>query len=149
MVGGGSLAVTYDPTAGSAAVLDGDDQLLRYQLPLTVTDSRSNGAGWNITVTSTLFDNAGKTFAADAASIMSAKAACLSGGCTMPRNLIEYPVPMPASTPAPAPVEVFDADGATGMGVFAVVPTVAVSVPGNAYAGNYVSTVAVAVVSGP
>jgi hypothetical protein len=56
---------------------------------------------------------------------------------------------MPASKSAPAPIKVFDADGATGMGAFAVVPTVAVSVPGNAYAGDYLSTIAVAVVSGP
>jgi hypothetical protein len=81
---------------------------------------------------------------------MSTRVACLpGGGCTAPQNLIDYPVPMPASAPEPAPIEVFDADQASGMGVFSVTPMVAVSVPGNAYAGNYVSTLAVAIVSGP
>lgn len=151
MAGGGSLSLTYDPTAGSEALLGGQDQTLTYALPLTVVDSRSDGAGWNITVTSTSFDDgAGETFAPDAASIMSTRVSCLSdGGCTDPRNLIEYPVPMPASEQAPEPVKVFDADPDSGMGTFSVTPMVAVSVPGNAYAGNYVSTVAVAVISGP
>jgi hypothetical protein len=151
MVGGGSLSLTYDPTASSGAVLTGDDQTLTYALPLTVVDSRSNGAGWNITVTSTTFDDAaGQTFAPDAASILSTRVSCLSDdGCTEPRNLIEYPVPMPASQEEPTPIKVFDADADSGMGAFSVTPLVAIAVPGNAYAGDYVSTVAVAVISGP
>ena len=35
------------------------------------------------------------------------------------------------------------------MGEFSVTPLVAIAVPGNVYAGNYVSTVAVAIISGP
>jgi len=151
MVGGGSLSLTYNPTVGSGALLGGDDQTLTYALPLTVIDSRSDGAGWNITVTSTSFDDeAGNTFAPNAASIMSTRVSCLSeGGCTDPRNLVEYPIPMPASEQAPSAVKVFDADPDSGMGTFSVTPMVAVSVPGNAFSGDYVSTVAVAIVSGP
>jgi hypothetical protein len=151
MVGGGSLSLTYDPTANAGALLNGDDQTLTYALPLTVVDSRSNGAGWNITVTSTTFnDGASRTFSPDAASILSARVSCITdGGCTEPRNLIEYPVPMPASEQEPAPIKVFDADPESGMGAFSVTPTVAIAIPGNAYAGDYVSTVAVAIISGP
>ena len=99
MVGGGSLSLTYDPTASSGGSLSGEDQALGYSLPLTVVDSRSDGAGWNITVTATTFDDsAGKTLSPDAASILSTSDSCLSdSGCTAPRNLIEYPVLMPAS----------------------------------------------------
>jgi hypothetical protein len=35
------------------------------------------------------------------------------------------------------------------MGSFTVTPTVSVSIPGNAYAGTYQSTVTVAVAAGP
>jgi hypothetical protein len=35
------------------------------------------------------------------------------------------------------------------MGSFSVTPTVSVSIPGNAYAGSYASTVTVAIVAGP
>jgi hypothetical protein len=121
---------------------------MTYALPLVVIDSRSNGAGWNVTVTTTSFDDSAGTAFDPVSSIMSTRVACLlDGGCTAPRNLIGYPVPMPAS--APAPVKVFNADQATGMGVFSLTPTVAVSIPGNAYAGTYVSTLAVAIISGP
>jgi hypothetical protein len=151
MVGGGSLSLTYDPAASAAAQLDGNDRTMTYSLPLIVTDSRSTGAGWNLTVASTPFDASnGQAFDPDAASVTSTRVACLpGGGCTAPRNLVDYPVPMPATTAAVNPVKVFDADQASGMGVFSVMPTVSVSVPGNAYAGFYVSTVAVAIVSGP
>ena len=151
LTGGGSLSLAYDPNESSGGTLNGSNQTLSYALPLTVTDSRSNGAGWNITVTSTAFDaGGGRTLDSNAASISSAKVTCLNGnGCTNPNNLIEYPEPMPANQPAPAPIKVFDADRNSGMGMFLVTPTVSVSIPGNAYAGNYVSTVAVALVSGP
>jgi hypothetical protein len=150
LIGGGSLSLTYEPTAASGGTLNGSDQTLTYAIPLQVTDSRSNGAGWNITITSTPFDDGVKTLDPNDASITSTRVACVAGdGCTQPQNLIEYPVPMPASQPTPTPIKVFDADRDSGMGIFLVVPTVAVSIPGNAYAGNYVSTVAVALISGP
>jgi hypothetical protein len=150
MAGGGSLSLVYNPAAGAATVLDGADQTMTYVLPLIVIDSRSNGDGWNVTVTSTSFDDgAGKAFD-PATSVMSTTVACLlASGCTAPRNLVGYPVPMPPTTPATAPVKVFNADRASGMGVFSVTPAVAVSVPGNTFAGTYVSTLAVAVISGP
>lgn len=150
MAGGGSLSLAYAPAAGGGAVLDGADHTMTYPLRLIVIDSRSTGTGWNVTVAATSFDNsAGKPFD-PVQSIMSATVDCrLDGGCTAPRNLVGYPVPMPASTPETAPVKVFDADQGSGMGVFSVTPTVAVSIPGDTFAGTYVSTLAVAIVSGP
>jgi hypothetical protein len=150
MAGGGSLSLAYAPAAGGGAVLNGADQTMTYPVRLVVIDSRSDGAGWNVTVAATSFDDsAGKAFD-PVASITSATVDCrLDGGCTAPRNLVGYPVPMPPSTAAAAPVKIFNADQGSGMGVFSVTPTVAVSIPGNTFAGTYVSTLAVAVVSGP
>jgi hypothetical protein len=46
-------------------------------------------------------------------------------------------------------VKLFNSAANTGMGRFTLTPTIAVSIPGNAYAGSYTSTVTVAAVSGP
>jgi hypothetical protein len=46
-------------------------------------------------------------------------------------------------------VTFYNAAANTGMGDFTVTPTVEVSVPANAYAGTYTSTLTLAVVSGP
>jgi hypothetical protein len=76
--------------------------------------------------------------------------ACVSGGtCTSPTNAITYPVTVPAATTAPAAVKVFNSAAATGLGRFTITPTIAVSIPGNAYSGSYASTLTVAAVSGP
>jgi hypothetical protein len=150
MAGGGSLSLTFAPATGGGTVLDGGDQTLAYPLRLIVIDSRSDGAGWNLTVAPTSFDDSAGEALEPVASIMSTTVDCLlDGGCTAPRNLLGYPVPMAPSAPEPAPVKVFNADQGTGMGVFSVTPTVAVSIPGTTFAGTYVSTFAVALISGP
>ena len=45
--------------------------------------------------------------------------------------------------------KVYNAAANTGMGNFTVTPTVSVSVPANAFAGSYSSTLTIALVSGP
>jgi hypothetical protein len=47
------------PTSVSATpvTLNGDDQTTTYALGLTVTDARGNNAGWNLTITSTQFND--------------------------------------------------------------------------------------------
>ena len=151
LTGGGSLSLTHTAVLSTGASLNGLNQELHYSVPLTVTDTRSSGVGWNITLTSTsLHDSSGNGFAPNASSIMSTRVQCLDpGGCTSPRNLIDYPLTMPADMPAPAPIKIFNADQNSGLGQFSVTPTVSVTIPGNARAGNYVSDLAVAIVSGP
>ncbi len=143
------------PTSVSATpvTLNGDDQTTTYALGLTVTDARGNNAGWNLTITSTQFnDGSGDTLPTTASAIQSTPSVvCSSVGnhCTSPNNSITYPVTVPADTTAPTPVKFFNATTNSGLGKFTITPTITVSIPANTVAGTYTSTVSVAIVSGP
>jgi hypothetical protein len=149
--GAGSLALSNGATATLSDTLDGTDQTVGYTVPLTVTDARGSGAGWNLTLTSTTFsDGSGHTLSTSASTIASVAMACVAGGsCTNATNAIGYPVTVPAAAVAPAAVKVFNAAANTGMGRFTITPTINVAIPGNSYAGTYTSTLTVAAVTGP
>ena len=151
VTGAGSLALSNGSTATLTDTLDGTDQTVNYTLPLTLTDARGTGAGWNLTITSTTFnDGASHTLATTASSISSVAMTCVAGGtCTNATNSITYPTTVPAAATAPAAVKLFNSAAASGLGRFTITPTIAVSIPGNAYAGSYSSTITVAAVSGP
>jgi len=150
--GAGSLGLSHGATAAIGTVtIDGTDQSVAYTIPLSITDVRGNGAGWNATITSTSFsDGSGHSLATSASSVSAVAVACVAGGsCTNPTNAVAYALAVPAGATAPTAVKLFDAAANTGMGRFTVTPTINVSIPGNVYAGTYNSTVTVAVVSGP
>jgi hypothetical protein len=150
--GAGSLGLSHGTTASIGTVtIDGSDQSVAFTLPLSITDARGNGSGWNATITSTSFtDGSGHTLAASASSVSNVTVACVNGGsCTNPTNAVTYGLSVPAGATAPTAVKLFNAAANTGMGRFTVTPSVSVSVPGNVFAGTYSSTVTVAVASGP
>jgi putative surface cell wall-binding protein len=149
--GAGSLALSNGTTATLSDTLDGTDQTVSYTVPLTLTDARGSGAGWNLTLTSTTFtDGASHTLSTSASTIASVAMACVAGGSrTNATNAIAYPVTIPAAATAPAAVKVFNSAANSGLGRFTITPTVNVAIPGNSYAGSYTSTLTVAAVSGP
>ena len=150
VTGAGSLALSNGATASISSTLDGTDQTVSYSLPLTMNDFRGSGAGWNLTMTSTTFNNGTQTLATSASSIASVASACTAGGsCTNPTNAVTYPLTVPAAATAPTAVKVFNAAANTGMGRFTVTPSINVAIPGNAYAGSYTSTLTIAAVTGP
>ena len=151
VTGAGSLSLSHGATASISDTLDGSDQTVNYTLPLTMVDARGVGTGWNLTITSTTFtDGASHTLATTASSIASVTSTCVGGGtCTNPTNSTTYPTTVPAAATAPAAVKFFNSALNTGMGRFTVTPSVNVTIPGNAYAGAYTSTLTVAAVSGP
>jgi hypothetical protein len=144
-VGTGSLSLTHAATATLNSTLDGTDQTVTYSPVLNVIDSRGTGAGWNLTVSATNFsDGSGHTLAPG--TITGASAVCKAGNsCTAATSSgITYPLTVNGTA-----AKLFNAALNTGLGKIDVTPTFAVSIPGNAYAGTYTSTVTLASVSGP
>lgn len=137
--------------------LNGLDQTATYTLGVNVVDARgiatggANG-GWNLTVTSTQFnDGAGHTFPATASTMTAMATPCGAGStCTAPtNNVTNTSLTIPAATVAPTAVKYENAASGTGLGTITVNPTVQVAVPANVFAGTYTSTVTVAIVQGP
>jgi hypothetical protein len=125
--------------------LDGTDQTVSYAPILGVVDARGTGAGWNLQISATTFsDGAGHTLAQG--QVGSVAQACKAGStCTLATSSgITYPL-----TIGTVAAKVFNAALNTGLGKIDVTPTINVSIPGNAYAGVYTSTVTLAAATGP
>ena len=137
--------------SATAVTLSGSDQTTTYSLGLTVIDATGSGGGWKLTITSTTFTTGTHSLSTTASNINAAPTvACTSGStCTNPTNGVTYPLGVPAAATAPTAVKFFNATANTGMGSFSITPTITVSIPANTFIGNYVSTVSVAIVSGP
>ena len=139
---------TFNPT------LNGVDQTTSYALPVSVVDARglAVGGGWNLTITSTTFnDGSGHTFPTTASTMTGVATACgASSTCLAPTNAVTNTnLSIPAGTVAPAAVKWENAATATGLGTNTVTATISVAVPANVFAGSYSSTVTVAIVAGP
>lgn len=151
-VSGSTLNASTSATPSFSANLDSGDSTQTYTVPLTVQDTRGTGAGWNLTVTSTTFTTGGgspQTLATTASSLTGVTSSCASGTCTNPSNAQTYPITVPAAGTAPTAVKFFNTTANNGMGRFTVTPTIGVTIPQNAFAGTYTSTVTLSIVSGP
>ena len=155
-INAGTLTETGPSSVQATAVtLNGNDQTTTYTLPLTVTDATGSGNGWNMTITSTQFsDSHGHTLPTTASNILTAPSVvCQSTGnhCTAPINSITYPLAVPAGKFAiePTAVKFYNAVANSGLGIFAITPTVTITIPASTLTGTYGSIVDVAIVSGP
>jgi hypothetical protein len=140
---GVSLTLPAPPSVSST--LDGTDQTATYAPLLGVVDARGTGAGWNLTISATSFsDGASHTLAPG--TLSGVVAACKAGNsCTAATSSgVTYPLVLSGSA-----VKFYNAAVSTGLGKFDVTPSVDVSIPGNAYAGTYTSTVTLAAATGP
>lgn len=126
-----------------------------YSLPFTVIDARGSGSGWKLSITSTRFffndnDKDRDMLPANASQITQVKVSCsVHSTCTLPINSISYPLLIPAGSTPPSPVKFFNAASGSGLGVFSLSALVNISIPANVEAGNYSSTIYLAVTSGP
>uniref|UniRef100_A0A831TEY6 WxL domain-containing protein n=1 Tax=Thermorudis peleae TaxID=1382356 RepID=A0A831TEY6_9BACT len=157
-VTGGSLTMsatdgpTFTAANGNGFTLNGTDQTKTDPFNIDVVDARGTGAGWNLQITSTTFSTGGatpKTLATNASQITAVSVTCDQGTCTGPSNSITYPLTVPAGSTPPTAVKFYNTAVDTGMGDFTVTPTWSLSVPANAYAGTYTSTVTITIASGP
>jgi hypothetical protein len=136
------FSLTTSATPSFSVALNGTNRSATYTAPLTVDNSAVGVSvtGWNLTITSTQYSTGtGKKLATTASAITAVGASC-AGTCTVnPTNGVAYPLALPAGSGPPTPVKLFNAAAATGLG----------TVPANAYAGTYTSTLTVDLVTGP
>ena len=143
--GTAGIALNNAATASITNTLTGADQTATYAPLLGVVDARGTGAGWNLQISATTFlDGSGHTLAPG--QVASASQACTSGSsCTLATSSgITYPLTITTTA-----AKFFNAALNTGLGKIDVTPTINVTIPGNAYAGTYTSTVTLATVTGP
>jgi hypothetical protein len=144
ITGTGAVSMTAADDPVFAATLNGTDQQVTDSFDITLEDSRGTGAGWDLWITSTRFATAGGTHSLSnsAAAITGVSASCVNGAtCSAPDNEVTWPLTVPADTAAPSAEQFFSATADSGMGKFTVAPTMRLTVPANAYAGAYTSTV--------
>jgi len=143
--GTAGVSVTLPAPPSFSSTLDGTDQTVTYSPLLGVVDARGSGAGWNLTVSATSFsDGSGHTLAPG--SLSGVVAACKAGNsCTAATSSgVTYPLVLTGTA-----AKFYNAAVSTGLGKFDVTPSIDVSIPGNAYAGTYTSTVTLAAATGP
>ena len=139
---GVSLNLPSNPSV--TTTLDGTDQTVFYAPVLGVVDARGDGTGWNLTIAATTFVSGTHTLAPGI--VQSAAQACKAGSsCTAAVNS-GVSLPLTLSSTAN---KFFNAALNSGLGQIDVTPTINVAIPGNAYAGTYLSTVTLATVVGP
>jgi len=148
---GGSLGLTAPgSTSFPSFTLNGTDQTATTTVTVKPDDETSAHVGWNVTGTSTSFnDGSGHTLSTTATVNTAASTATTGGNCVMPTNSIGYPVALPAASSPPTAVKLYNAASATGQGPTNVTLTFGLSVPANTYRGTYTSTWTFAIVSGP
>ena len=140
---GVSLSLPSSPSV--SVTLDGSDQTASIAPVLGVVDARGSGAGWNLTISSTTFDD-GSGHSFGAGSVSGVSQGCQSGSsCTAASpSGVSYPIALTGTA-----AKFFNAASGTGMGKVDVTPSIDVSIPGNAYAGTYTATVTLAAATGP
>ncbi|HEV8462954.1 MAG TPA: WxL domain-containing protein [Gaiellaceae bacterium] len=145
LTGSTGFGLSLPTNASLSTTLDGSDQIVTYAPLLGVSDGRGSGAGWNLSVASTAFDDgAGHTLAPG--EVASVAQSCHAGNaCTIAVTQgITYPVPIGSTA-----TKFFNAASGTGLGNLDVRPTFNVIVPGDAYSGSYAATLTLAIASGP
>ena len=145
VTGTAGISLTLPAGPSLTDTLDGTDQTVNYAPVLGVVDARGTGAGWNLTISATAFDDlAGHTLAPG--TVTSVSSACHAAStCTAASSSgITYPLTISGTA-----AKVFNAATTSGLGKVDVTPTIAVLIPGNAFAGTYTSTVTLAATTGP
>ncbi len=137
---------TFTGTIGSTAL---------FTTPFSVSDLRGSAtpAGWNVTLTETQFVLASNpSFLTTALTMTGATATCATSttcstiaGDTF-TNGVTGPIALPSGATA---VKIISAPVTVSSGVFNVLPSFSVAIPGNAGAGAYTSTFTFLLTSGP
>jgi len=156
-----TLSVTPPPSLSWSAVLTGYDQTIDASGAVAVVDTASPAAGWHLSVSATPFTcstgpncTTPRTLPSGALTVNgSATSAAATqppgtscqGPCTPPGgNLVYYPLAVTATA-----ASLFTAGAGTGSGTVLLQPYWWLTVPADTSAGTYVSTITLAIGSGP
>jgi WxL domain surface cell wall-binding len=149
VLNGGTIAVTTPSVDDFASVtLNGAAQSTTAGMgTFDVTDARGTGVGWNVTVQADQFDSGTHTLPMDSISMPAPSVGKIAATSGSVPSIISGPYHIDNASA----VKIASAAGdGTGMGSYRFTPDVlTLSVPANAYAGTYTSTVTVSVNSGP
>jgi photosystem II stability/assembly factor-like uncharacterized protein len=146
----GSLSLTPPASiAFPSTTLDGLNQTIDANFPVTVDDETGSGAGWNLTATSTTFTAGAKTLPTSAAEIEAVGQNASTTDCSPASDAIGYPVTVPAATTAPAGVKIFNAAASSGAGPASLTVYASLAIPARAASGSYSSTWTLTLASGP
>lgn len=151
VLSGGTLTLTT-PAVGNftGVTLNGSAQSTTASMgTFTVTDARGTGVGWNVTVQATQFTMAGHTLPMNSISMPAPTVAKIDNTSGDTPSITTGPYLI--DNASAVKITSAAADG-TGMGSYtfnAIPSTLTLSIPANAYAGTYTSTVTVSVVTGP
>jgi hypothetical protein len=130
---------------GAVSLDGGGDQQAELVLPMTVSDQRGGGTGWHLTIAADGLHQARGPLAGAATRIAGASASCPGGDvCSLPHDDVPYPLAVPTT-----PVTFFSSAAGTGMGTTDLAATLVLTVPGNAYAGAFQTTLTLALAAGP
>jgi hypothetical protein len=142
-------AVVAGPLRLPPVRLTGQDQVVAFPVPITVTDMRGDQGGWQLRLTLNPLVLSGPTAhqrASVPATVTAVTAACVAGTpCTLPAPRRALPVQV---DPAQA-TTISQAAPGTGQGTLLITPTVKVVVPASAYAGSYHVVVTVVILPAP
>lgn len=118
-----------------------------------VDDARGNGAGWNVTATSTTFTDASSdTLPTTATTVQSAPSASCDASvtCTTATTTgLSFPYTLPAGISAPTATKLFNANTGTGLAAQSFSPSWQIAIPANSRAGTYTSTWTFSLTTGP
>jgi hypothetical protein len=147
---GGSLTVKAPATVTFGLTLAGYSSSVTTKLePVVAADETGAGSGWNLNATSTTLTAGANTLPTTATTITTGSGSAETGNCSLPTNVIGYPLTLPAATSPPPAIALFDASVGTGKGPALLKFTAKITVPGNAHAGAYKSTWTLTMASGP
>jgi hypothetical protein len=166
---GGTLILTSPSSLSWSATMTGlNEQVFDTNAgdqQYTVNDATGTGAGWHVTLSATTFTSGSHTLpntgtlvttgSITSVSATTAPTATCTGTCTLPTNSTTYPVAITTAT-SPTAVTIYDAATSTGLGQVVIGGNTSanpvgwwVAVPANAFAGSYLSTLTMAIVSAP
>jgi hypothetical protein len=166
----GTLTLTSPSSLTWSSTLTGLDQSLVDTTPAdqqyTVDDATGSGAGWHVSTSATTFTDGSFTFpdtgtfstngSTASATATTAPTATCTGTCTLPSNSTTYPVAVTTAATLPTPAVIYDDSATNGLGQILIGGSTHaapvgwwVQVPASAEAGAYISTITMAIISGP